>query len=275
MDGGNHLVVEIFLVRQSDVIQHSLLEIVQLGLMLKLQQQIADSAEALAMMRSDPVRREPSHVLTRSVAGVVFPNIVRVVFAQSRHEQIARHFGEDRRTSDAEAPCIPVYYRGVRNWKRAHRSPVDYDVVGRHLQATQCALHCEHARLVDVDSIYLPHRSGSKRKCNRALANLCREPYALIMGQPLGVIHSRYRTSLSWHYHCAGDNRSRDWASAYFVDSGQERTFFSAEVALNGCPTCPAKLATLLVRSRTGRVWGRVGSSLFDLVLHGALRSLS
>src|SRR5438034_11457777 len=95
------------------------------------------------------------------------------------------------------------------------------------------------------------------------------------MGQPLGVVHSRYCTSVGWHYHRAGDDGSRNRASAYFVDTGQERTLFSAEVALNGCPACPAKLAKLPVRSRTWRVWGRVGSSLFDLVLHGALSSLS
>src|ERR1700741_1300908 len=74
----NHLVREIVLVRNSDVSQHALLDFFHLPLVLELQQQIADPAKTLAVVRSDSVRRQSSDVLPRSVPGVGVPNIVRI-----------------------------------------------------------------------------------------------------------------------------------------------------------------------------------------------------
>src|SRR6478752_5779447 len=59
----DHIVVEIVLVGHPHIIQRSLLQLLHLTLVLDLENQIADSAEAFPVVRSDAVRRESGDVL--------------------------------------------------------------------------------------------------------------------------------------------------------------------------------------------------------------------
>ena len=229
------------------------------------------------MVRGDSVRRESGHVLARSVAGVVVPNILRIAHAESRHEEIARDFGDDGRARNAEAPRIAVHDGRVRDGKRAHGAPVDHDAIRPDLEAVQRAPHGKNARLIDVDAIDLAHRGGAKRERDRALADLDGEADALIGRQSLGVVHSGDGARFGGHYHGAGDDGSRDRASAYFVDTGEERALLDAQVALDGRPALPPRSVPAAGLLSIG-IWsfvGRLGSARFDLVTHAVLRWVS
>jgi len=67
------------------------------------------------------------------------------------------------------------------------------------------------------------------------------EPDALVVRQPLGVVHSGDRARVGRHYHGAGDDRSRDRASAHFVDTREERALCDAQVSLDGGPALPPR----------------------------------
>src|SRR5947199_1875898 len=172
------IVLQIILVGNADVGENLLLlVVVELALVLQLEQQIADAAKAFPMMGSDTVRGETNHVLARGVPGVVIPDVLRITLRQPRHQQITRDFGEDRRASDAEAATIASHDRGVRDRQRTHRASVDDDVVRLDAQARECALHCQHARLIDVDCVDLSYGCCADRKSNSALADLDGETY--------------------------------------------------------------------------------------------------
>ena len=58
-------VVELVFVRSSNVIENRLLQILHLRLVVELQKQITDSAEAFAVVRSDAVRGKTGDVFAR------------------------------------------------------------------------------------------------------------------------------------------------------------------------------------------------------------------
>ena len=110
-------------VGHADVIESDPFLVFHQRLVLDLEDQVADAAEALSVVRSDAVGRQAGNVLARGVSRVVVPNIVRVSRAQPRHQQIAGDFGEDRSAGDAETAGIAMNDRGVRNGKRRPTGP--------------------------------------------------------------------------------------------------------------------------------------------------------
>src|ERR1700687_4762685 len=198
-------VVELVLIRRADVVQCALLQIFKLRLLLELEEKIADTAEAFAVMRSDPVQRESGDVFAGGVAGVVVPNIVRIAPGEPSHEEVARDLGEDGCAGDAEAPNVSVYHRGVGHGESAYQSAVDHDMIGCYAQPSQRALHGQCARLIDIDAIDFVDRCGANGERDGTLPDYARESDAVIVRQALGVVHAGDGASVAGHDHGTGD----------------------------------------------------------------------
>src|SRR4029078_10031577 len=205
--GGNYFFVHLVFVWNTDIIERTLLALFHFALVLELEQEIADAAEAPAMVRGDAIRREARDVSARGVTRILVPNIVRISLAQTRHQQIASDLGDDRRAGNAEAARVAVHDRGVRNGQCTHRATIDHDVIRLHPQAPESAMHRQHARLVDVDGIDLPDRSGAQSEGHGPLAYFGGEAHSLIVGQTVGVIDAGDGAGVGRHYHGARD----DW----------------------------------------------------------------
>jgi len=167
-----------------------------------------------------------------------------------------------------------MHYRCVGNGKRSHHPTVDHDVIGLYIQSIQRTPHGEDARLVDVDAIDLMYRGSPEGERDGTLADLGGEADALNVRQSLGVIHSGDGTDVGWHYHGAGNDRTGDRTSTYFVNACEQWTLLAAQVALNGRPALPLRHMPAPDWFCIG-IWsfgGRLGSARFDLFLHAVLR---
>src|ERR1700680_3486338 len=209
-------------------------------------------------------------MLARRVPGVVIPNILWIAHGEPRHQQVASDFGQDGCARDAEAARISVNDRGVRNRKRAHHLTIYHNVIRPYAQAAERSLHREHARLVDVDAVYLTHRGGAEGEGDCTLSYLDGEAEALLVRQPLRVVHTSDSAGIGRHYDRASQHRASDRTSADLIDTSEHRTFLGSEVPLDGGPALPPRHvpAAGLFRIRVWSFGGRLGGARFDLVLH-------
>src|SRR5437763_15642630 len=75
---------------------------------------------------------------------------------------IARHFGNDTGGGDGQTETIAIDDRGLRQWERRDRKPVDENVVRYRGQSSEREPHrlvCspQNIDLVDLDRIYDPN----------------------------------------------------------------------------------------------------------------------
>jgi hypothetical protein len=127
-------------------------------------------------------------------------------------------------------------YRSVRDRERAHRFSVDDYVIRLDRQAIQSAPHGEHACLVNIESLDLTYRRGTKRPRERTLLNASDELLSFLRGERLGIIDTANSAHVRRHDDGACDNGPRDWAATYFVDASQKGTSLSAKVPLDVSP---------------------------------------
>lgn len=124
----------------------------------------------------------------------------------------------------------------VRDRQRSHRFPVDDDMVGLHRQTSECAAHCQHTRLINVEPLNLSDRCGAKSPRKSAFLNSTDELLTFLRSQRFGIIHTADGAHIGGHYYSACNDGSCDWAAAYFIDAREKRSALGAQIFLDVRP---------------------------------------
>src|SRR5688500_7664265 len=124
---------------------------------IEIESELPDAPETPPVMGSYPLQSEAGDVFAGSVSRVRIPAVAGVSAVERGHQTIPRDLREYGRASDAEAPRIAMHHRSMRHGQSAYAIAVDQHMVRRELQSRERATHGQHARLVDVDAVYLAH----------------------------------------------------------------------------------------------------------------------
>ena len=141
------------------------------------------------------------------------------------HEAIARDFGNNRRAGNSVTFGITFHDRCVRDAKRAQLQSIDQHVVWGSAQSTcdtlECAVHCQHRRVVDVDPVNFTcrRRANADRQCD--FANADRQAFARDPIQLFGIINTIDRPQVRRHYDGTCDNGAREGAPSDFIHTSK------------------------------------------------------
>src|SRR5262245_2928913 len=180
---------------------------------------LADRGEGAAMDRRNAEALERGQVLRDRVALVAYEAITGMLSIELAHQGIARRLGQNRSGSNRHASGVTFDDGLLRYHELAQSTPIDEHVFGHQGKSLQRPTHGKLARPIDVDGVDLLDFRKADAPSDRPLLDLDGEPTAVSRVEFLGIVHSEEPRSRR-KYDGGGRNRTRKWAHASFVDTG-------------------------------------------------------
>ena len=166
--------------------------------------------------RAEP--RERCDVLLHGVSLVLREAVARVGGVELAHHRVARGLREDRRRRDGEAQRVAFDDALLRDRHVLQAPRVDEEMLRRHDEAFDGALHREEPGPVDVDGVDLLDRGDADRPRRRRGLDLHRETLSLLGVELLRVVDVGDAAARREHDR-RGVDRSGERAHAGLVDT--------------------------------------------------------